>query len=92
MRSKLSQLAAHDALDEDTKRTQKQVIMDLFALPETALTRQDIADRTNMRLGSVCGRVNSLLKAERLIVRGSRKCVATGQSNDIVGLPVEVAA
>jgi hypothetical protein len=87
MRATATQLAAYDALDADTRRTQKQMIVDLFTAPDTRLTRQDIADRTNMRLGSVCGRVRALIDAGKLAVLGTRKCAATGHENETLGLP-----
>ena len=87
MRTTATQLAAFDALDPATRRTQKQMIIDLFTAPDMRLTRQDIADRTNMRLGSVCGRVRALIDAGKLAVFGTRKCAATGQENETLGLP-----
>ncbi len=92
MRATHTQTVAHDALAGGLRRTQKQMIMDLFDAPKLALTRQEIADRTNLRLSSVCGRVRELLDDEALKVCGTRECVATGVQNEIVGLPVEVAA
>ncbi|MCP3721753.1 hypothetical protein M3I53_01200 [Paraburkholderia sp. CNPSo 3272] len=87
MRTTATQLAAFDALDPETRRTQKQMIVDLFTAPDTRLTRQDIADRTNMRLSSVCGRVRALIDAGKLAVFGTRKCDATGHENETLGLP-----
>jgi len=87
MRSTHTQRAAHDALDGGLRRTQKQVILDLFYSPVMTLTRQEIADRTNLRLSSVCGRVRELLDDEALAVRGEQKCAATGVFNETLGLP-----
>ncbi|MEM5325200.1 hypothetical protein VSR34_01130 [Paraburkholderia sp. JHI2823] len=87
MRTTATQLAAFDALDPETRRTQKQMIVDLFTAPDMRLTRQDIADRTNMRLSSVCGRVRALIDAGKLAVFGTRKCAATGHENETLGLP-----
>ncbi|WP_154233659.1 hypothetical protein [Burkholderia cenocepacia] len=66
----------------------QQMVMDCFDSRETLLTREDISARTNLKLSSVCGRVRELLDAERLAKRGSRKCNATGKSQELLGLPV----
>lgn len=66
----------------------QQMVMDCFDSPETLLTREDISDRTNLRLSSVCGRVCELLAAGRLVKRGRRKCAATGKWQELLGLPV----
>lgn len=88
MRSTHTQRAAYDALDGGARRSQKKVILDLFHNPALTLTRQQIADRTNMRLGSVCGRVRELIDDAELVVRGMQKCAATGQQNETLGLAV----
>jgi hypothetical protein len=92
MRATHTQLAGYDSVTCAKKRTQKQMIIDLFYSPHMTLTRQEIADRTNMRLSSVCGRVRELLDGETLKVRGTQKCAATGVLNETVGLPAEVFA
>lgn len=66
----------------------QQMVMDCFDSSETLLTREDISARTNLKLSSVCGRARELLDAERLAKRGSRKCAATGKSQELLGLPV----
>ncbi|RQM48674.1 hypothetical protein EHZ19_10750 [Paraburkholderia bannensis] len=93
MAATLTQLAAYDSLDEGHKRTQKQIIVDLFELRGTTLTREQIAERTNLRLSSICGRVRELLDLGLLVVRGTLKCVATGKYQETIGLPAaEVVA
>lgn len=86
MRATHTQRAAYDALEGGARRTQKQMILDLFYTPHLTLTRQEIAERTNMRLGSVCGRVRELIDEAKLAVRGMQKCAATGQQNETLGL------
>ncbi|WP_241300531.1 hypothetical protein [Burkholderia stabilis] len=66
----------------------QQMVMDCFDSPETLLTREDISARTNLKLSSVCGRAHELLVAKRLVKRGTRKCAATGKSQELLGLPV----
>ncbi|MFM0256077.1 hypothetical protein [Paraburkholderia sediminicola] len=63
------------------------MITNLFYSEHLTLTRQEIADRTNLRLSSVCGRVRELLDDEALKVRGTQKCPATGVLNETIGLP-----
>lgn len=92
MRITQTQRAAYDALDSCARRTQKQMILDLFVTAQLKLTRQEIADRTNMRLSSVCGRVREMLDDDVLQVRGAQKCAATGVLNETLGLPAEVTA
>jgi predicted transcriptional regulator len=92
MRATHTQIAGYDSVTGTKRCTQKQIILDLFYSPHMTLTRQEIADRTNMRLSSVCGRVRELIDEEALKVRGSEKCAATGVHNETVGLPAEVVA
>ncbi|SDR47259.1 hypothetical protein [Paraburkholderia tuberum] len=92
MRSTHTQLAGYDSVTGTKRCTQKQMILNLFCTPHVTLTRQEIADRTNLRLSSVCGRVRELLDDEALQVRGSQKCTATGVQNETMGLPAEVTA
>ncbi|MBR7961219.1 hypothetical protein [Burkholderia stagnalis] len=66
----------------------QKMVMDCFDSPMTLLTREDISARTNLKLSSVCGRARELLDAGRLVKRGSRKCIATGKSQELLGLPV----
>jgi hypothetical protein len=92
MRTTHTQAAAYDALSGGLRRTQNQMITDLFYSEHLTLTRQEIADRTNLRLSSVCGRVRELIDDEALKVRGTQKCAATGVLNETIGLPAEVSA
>lgn len=92
MRATHTQLAGYDSVTGAKRCTQKEIITDLFYSEHLTLTRQEIADRTNLRLSSVCGRVRELLDDETLAVRGTQKCAATGVLNETVGLPVEVNA
>jgi hypothetical protein len=87
MRSTHTQLAGYDSVTSAKRCTQKQMILNLFCGPDVKLTRQDIADRTNLRLSSVCGRVRELIEGDALRVRGSVKCAATGVHNETLGLP-----
>ncbi|CAN7609696.1 hypothetical protein LJR034_004667 [Caballeronia sp. LjRoot34] len=89
MRTAQTQIDAFHAMPGRQLSAQKQMIVDLFDgyPPTLTLTRQDIVDRTNMRMASVCGRVRELLDAEILAVRGKRECLETGVMVETVGLP-----
>ncbi|MFM0328200.1 hypothetical protein [Paraburkholderia strydomiana] len=92
MRATHTQLAGYDSVTGTKRCTQKQMILNLFYSEHLTLTRQEISDRTNLRLSSVCGRVRELLDDEALSVRGTQKCAATGVLNETLGLPAEVTA
>jgi hypothetical protein len=87
MRATHTQLAGYDSVTGMKRCTQKQMILNLFHGSDVKLTRQEIADRTNLRLSSVCGRVRELIDDEALKVRGAQKCAATGVQNETLGLP-----
>lgn len=84
-----TQIDAYDALTPVRIGASQQRVLSLFAGTSITLTRQEIADRANLPLASVCGRVRELLNAEVLVVRGKRKCLASGQNNQTLGLPVD---
>ncbi|MPW17905.1 hypothetical protein GCT13_13395 [Paraburkholderia sp. CNPSo 3157] len=90
MRATRTQLAGYDSMTGAKRCTQKEMILNLFHSPFMTLTRQEIADRTNLRLSSVCGRVFELLRDGELKVRGSQKCAATGADNETLGLPATI--
>lgn len=69
----------------------QQMVLDCFE-HRPALTREDIAAITNLKLSSVCGRVRELLDAGRLHVVGKRKDLATQTSQQLLALPRKVAA
>lgn len=51
-------------------------------------TREELADRTRLRLSAVCGRVKSLVNSGALIERGTKTNPMTGKQNKLVALPV----
>lgn len=87
MRTTHTQRAAHDALDASTRHTQKQMILDLFHGAHMKLTRQQIADCTNLSRATVCGCVRELLDDAKLVVCGELKCAATDVLDETLGLP-----
>jgi hypothetical protein len=66
----------------------QRMVFECFESIEVLLTREDIAAQTNLKLSSVCGRARELLDAGRLTKRGRRECVATGKSQELLGLPL----
>lgn len=67
----------------------QQRVMSLFVDDSIALTRKQItAALGNMELSSVCGRVNALVAAGRLVDRGERVDDHTRKLQQLVGLPV----
>ena len=70
----------------------QRMVLDAFEHGRTPLTREDIASITNMKLSSVCGRVRELLDAERLVVVGKRKDLATQSSQQLLALAPKVIA
>ncbi|OUL79894.1 hypothetical protein [Paraburkholderia hospita] len=70
----------------------QRMVLDAFHHGRPPLTREDIAAITNLKLSSVCGRVRELLDAERLIVVGKRKDLATQSSQQLLALAPKVTA
>ncbi len=50
-------------------------------------TRSELASDLGMRMSSVCGRVNELIKAGLLVEDGRRKCAITNESAHPIRLP-----
>lgn len=48
------------------------------------LTRDEIAERTGLRLSAVCGRVKALVDNGKLIERGTRDNPSSGKPNKLV--------
>lgn len=88
MAASQTQIDAFYSMSSKHISAKQQMVLDCFSDPKTLLTREEISARTNLRLSSVCGRVHELIKAELLAVRGSVKCAATGNRQQLIGLPV----
>ncbi|WDD92794.1 hypothetical protein Bsp3421_002823 [Burkholderia sp. FERM BP-3421] len=70
--------------------TTQRMVLDCFESIDVLLTREDLAALTNLKLSSVCGRARELLDAGRLVKRGRRECIATGKSQELLGLPLPI--
>lgn len=75
-------LKAHNHL-----QPQEQKIMDAVRHFGPA-TREELADRTGLRLSAVCGRTRALIDSGALIERGTKINPLTGKQNKLVALPV----
>ncbi|MDR5825818.1 winged helix-turn-helix domain-containing protein [Caballeronia sp. LZ043] len=93
MQASQTQIDAFHSLSTDDVSASKRKILDLFkADRRILLTRDEIAARTNMQVSTVCGRVNELVKAEALAVRDSARRPGRRCRQQLIGLPLEVAA
>jgi hypothetical protein len=86
-----TQSDAFHAMSSKQLGAKQQMVLDSFVDGATRLTREDIAARTNMKLSSVCGRVRELLDLGLLRVAGTRKDLATHNSQQLLALPLEAA-
>jgi len=67
---------------------QEQEIIDfLKRYPDRNWTRSEISEEIGMRLSSVCGRVNKLVKERYIRARPVRNCSITGQPVTTVRIP-----
>ncbi|MBB3256894.1 hypothetical protein [Paraburkholderia sp. WP4_3_2] len=62
----------------------QKMVLNAFKDGRPPLTREDIASITNLKLGSVCGRVRELIDAKRLFVVGKRQDLATQTSHQLL--------
>jgi hypothetical protein len=61
-----SMLAFTGIIEDGTAKSQYKRVLDLLLLYPEGLTRDEISELTNIMYSSVCGRVNALLKAEKV--------------------------
>jgi hypothetical protein len=85
--SETSREAFHSLPVRDYLQPKEQAVMALFTGPEVRLTRHQIAERAPMPLHCVCGRVNALVAAGRLVEEGDRRDPATGKRQKLLQLP-----
>lgn len=83
--------AAFHALTLNFFSATQQTVMNEFPTARAAMTREEIAEATGMRLSSVCGRVRELMDKGHLVDRGQKKG-PHGVLQQIVGLPTGGAA
>lgn len=63
---------------------QEQRILEFLRIRQFGLTRNEIAHALNLRLSSVCGRVNTLIKAGVARDEPRRACTITGTNSHVV--------
>lgn len=74
---------------------QQKKLMLFFHTKGGQHTRAELAEKIPMRLSSVCGRVNELVKLGFLVEGDRRACSVTGKNAHVVKLPprqMELAA
>jgi hypothetical protein len=93
MHSSQTQIDAYHALSSIEVSATQRRILDLFKGDRRVLlTRDEIAAGANLGVPTVCGRVNELVKGGALAVRDSAKRPGKRNRQQLIGLPVEVAA
>jgi DNA-binding MarR family transcriptional regulator len=65
---------------------QQRTIVEFLASHSGDFTRAELAERTGLRLSSVCGRVSELLERGTLVERSRRPCSVTGVAAHVVRL------
>lgn len=89
MQASQTQIDAYHGMSSKQITAKQQMVLNVFdGDTRVTLTREEISARSSLKLSSVCGRVHELVQAEVLAVRGSVKCIATGNRQQLIGLPV----
>lgn len=81
-------LIAYQSLQAEKKLSAKQALIMGFLASGKAMTRQQIVEVTGEPINSVTGRVNELLAAKRIVIRGELINPKTRKPNYLVGIPV----
>jgi hypothetical protein len=81
-------LVAYHSLQAEKKLSAKQALIMGFLSSGTAMTRQELVNVTGEPINSVTGRVNELLTAKRIVIRGEVVNQKTGKPNYLVGIPI----
>lgn len=85
--SETSREAFHSIRREGKLQPMQQSILDAIA-GQGACTRKQLSRFTGMELSSVCGRVNSLLAAGLIEIKGEVRDEKTGKRQELIGLPM----
>lgn len=80
-------LAAYRSLQAEDKLSPQERTVMASVTRFNCLTREEIAHNTGMRLSAVCGRVNALIAAGRLVERGTKRSPTSGKLAKCVRLP-----
>lgn len=89
--SRFSLSAYHDLRDAGELSRQERLVFETVAA-YGPMTREEVETKTGMRLGSVCGRVNSLLLKGVFIEIGEKKNPTTGKLNGLIDLSLAEAS
>ena len=80
-------LAAYRQLEADGKLPPQRVRVLDAVTKHGALTREEVAQITGMRLSAVCGRVADLVRDGHLIEQGTKVNPSSGVLNKLLRLP-----
>lgn len=83
--SRFSLDAYFDLLDASELSPKEEDVCDTVAL-YGPMTREEIESASGMRLASVCGRVNSLLKKGVPVETGEKRNPITGKANGLIDI------
>ncbi|MEM5371333.1 Lrp/AsnC family transcriptional regulator [Paraburkholderia azotifigens] len=93
MQASQTQIDAFNSLStKEISDTQKRIVETFGGDLRLTFTREEIAARVSLKVATVCGRVNELVKAGVLAGRGDTKRPGHRNKEQLIGLPVEVAA
>ena len=81
-----SNLAFKEINESGKAYTQREQIYDFLARSGCHMTRQEISAAIKIPINAVCGRINELLKANRVEELERRDCNVTGNSAHPVGV------
>ena len=79
-------IAAYEKHIESGKRDTQWMMIYGYLDQHYPTTRSELSEQLNIRMSSVCGRVNELMKAGMVQEYERRKCRVTGEQAHPVGL------
>lgn len=83
--SRFSLSAYEDLRDAGELSRQERIVFNTVTL-HGPMTREEIEEKSGLRLASVCGRVNKLLEKGVLVEVGEKKNPVTGKPNGLLDL------
>jgi DNA-binding MarR family transcriptional regulator len=81
-------VASYKELVESGQLTPKQRVVYGAIVVHGNLTREQIAAITQMKEGSVCGRIAELMEKGLVVAAGLRQNPITKKVNEVIGLPI----
>ena len=90
MNSTQTQRDSYHSLPCKALNNGQKAIMSAFTDAKTCYSRNQLERVTGLRINVICPRVNELIAARHLVIRGVRKDPQTNKSQELLGLPVAV--